>query len=343
MDDANDLSMDGQVVRQQLREALGTVRPLMTMSHDGLVLTALEWGVARAPAYATAAAATREGALELREQRAATVPAIEAVTKEKPVVIFAGDTIEGGKQNRIINVTVWLAAMKVTSIPVSCLEHGRWDRGYGFRHSRKVDYLMRAQMSDQLAQVAEMELAAAEAVPGDEFAARRSFQADQDAVWAEIGDRERRARVRSGTSALHDLYAAEAAETDAVVQAFPCPTGASGVAVGIGGRLVAIELFDAPATLAEQWPRLVEAAASAWADHRRSVAAGLEPAPRHRHPDEDALGRMLGRAAAACDDAIVSRSVGEGMDVRLAGPKVRGGALVVDRQPVHVELFRVDG
>jgi hypothetical protein len=119
---------EGQV-RQQLREALGTVRPLVTMSRDGLVLTALEWGVAREPAYATATAAAREGALELREQGGGTVPAIEAVTKDKPVVIFAGDTVEGGKQNRIINVTVWLAAMKVTSIPVSCLEMGRWNVG----------------------------------------------------------------------------------------------------------------------------------------------------------------------------------------------------------------------
>jgi hypothetical protein len=37
---------------------------------------------------------------------------------------------------------------------------------------------------------------------------------------------------------------------------------------------VALELFDAASTLAEQWPRLVEGAASAYADHRRAVAAG---------------------------------------------------------------------
>jgi hypothetical protein len=115
------------------------------------------------------------------------------------------------------------------------------------------------------------------------------------------------------------------------------------VAVGIGGRLVALELFDAASTLAEQWPRLVEGAASAWADHRRAVAAGLEPAPRHRHPDAGALGRMLARATAACADAIVSASVGEGHDVRLRGERLRGGALLVDGTPVHVELFRAEG
>ena len=112
--------------------------------------------------------------------------------------------------------------------------------------------------------------------------------------------------------------------------------------MGIGGRLVALELFDAPSTLAEQWPRLVEGAASAWADHRRAVAAGVEPAPHHRHPDDGALGRMLGRAVEACGDAVVGASVGEGSDVRLSGTRVRGGALVADGHPVHVELFRVE-
>jgi len=112
-------------VREQVTEALATVTPLVTMSRDGLVIGALDWGVAREPAYATATAAGRTGDLELREQGGGTVPSIEAVTKEKTVVIFAGDTVVGGKQNRIINVTVWLPATSVTPIPVSCLEAGR--------------------------------------------------------------------------------------------------------------------------------------------------------------------------------------------------------------------------
>ena len=127
----------------------------------------------------------------------------------------------------------------------------------------------------------------------------------------------------------------------ALAGAFPCPGRAAGVAVGIGGRLVAVELFDAASTLAEQWPRLVEGAASAHADHRRAVGAGLVAKEPHRHPDEGALGRMLDRAAAAAADALVGPSVGEGFDVRLGGPRIRGGALVVGGRPVHVELFRV--
>jgi hypothetical protein len=102
-----------QQVREQVQEALKTIRPLVTMSRDGLVITALEWGAARHAAYETATAAAAAGDLELREQGSGDVPTIEAVTRTKPVVIFAGDTVVGGKQNRIINVTVWLPAAAI--------------------------------------------------------------------------------------------------------------------------------------------------------------------------------------------------------------------------------------
>ena len=158
--------MNEQGARTNLREALETIRPLVTMSRDGLVITALEGGVGREPAYETATAAAGTGSLELREQGSGTVPTIEAVTKTKPVVIFAGDTVVGGKQNRIINITVWLPAAAVTAIPVSCLEHGRWNQGHQFAASRKVDYSLRAKMSEQLANVARVEQAQAAASPG---------------------------------------------------------------------------------------------------------------------------------------------------------------------------------
>lgn len=332
-------------ITSRLSEALASVRPLVTMSREDLVLVPLRWAVDVPPVYATAAAAAREGGLELREQGGGAVPSIEAVTRERPVVLFAGDTAEGGKQNRIINVTVWLAAMKVTSIPVSCLEHGRWNQGSAFSASRKVDYTMRSRMSRQMHDVAVLErAAAASAMPGHGDARRpdRSYAADQGDIWREISEKEARARTNSPTSALHDLYAAEAVDLAAIVGAFPPPAGATGLAVGIGGVLVACECFDASATCAEQWPRLVESAVSAWADHRRMVETGMAPKPRHRHPDEGALGRLLARAASACGSAIVDRSVGEGWDVRLAGHKVRGGALIVEGRPVHVELFRAE-
>jgi len=171
---------------------------------------------------------------------------------------------------------------------------------------------------------------------------RRSFRSDQGAVWSEISAKEQRAGSASPTSALHDLYARESDDLAAFSRAFPRPPGANGLAVGIGGKLVAVEVFDAHETLAAQWGRLVEGAASAHLDHRRAVAAGAVVLPSHRYPDPGALGRMLDRTSAELAAAVVSPSVGEGSDVRLAGTRVSGSALVRGECVVHLELFRVE-
>ena len=168
----------------------------------------------------------------------------------------------------------------------------------------------------------------------------QSYAADQGEVWAEIGRREVRAGRHSGTAALHELWAAEERDARPLAAAFPCPAGATGLAVGVGGRLIALELFDHPGTLAASWPRLVESAVSAHLDHKRAVAAGVAPASTHRYPDSGALGRMVGRTVAALDEAPYGPSVGEGVDLRLSGPKIGGSALVRDGHFVHVELFR---
>ena len=334
---------DERSSRVGLRSALATVAPLVTMSRDGLVLVALAWEIDRPPAYETATAATARGDLELRELGGGTVPTIEAATKEWPVVIFAGYTIVGGRQNRIINVSVWLKAATVTPIPVSCLEAGRWDTGSRFEPGRKVDYLLRSRISRQVEERARYEHGMLSDEGAPPAARRASYAADQGAIWNEIAAKHARASVHSPTAALHDLYEREAAALTSFVAAFPCPAGATGLAVAIGGHLVALELFDSASTLAEQWPRLVESAVSAHLDHRRAVVAGLEPPSHHRYPDEGALGRMLARTRHALDGAVVGPSVGEGLDVRLRGDKVCGGALVVAGRPVHVELFRAEG
>ncbi len=47
------------------------------------------------------------------------------------------------------------------------------------------------------------------------------------------------------------------------------------------------------------------------------------------------------QAVTVLDGAPVGPSVGEGLDVRLAGPKIAGSALVRDGHVVHAELFRM--
>jgi hypothetical protein len=155
--------------------------------------------------------------------------------------------------------------------------------------------------------------------------------------------KEERAFTSSRTGALHDLYAREASDVAALEQAFPYPEGAVGAAVAIGGRLVALELFDRPATARKLWSRLVQGAVRAHLDHQRLVAVGAVAAPTHRYPDREALGRLLGRVKAAQADALESPAVGEGTDVRFATDRISGASLVREGRVVHAEVHRSHG
>lgn len=304
--------------------ALDGVQPRVWMWRDGLTVIGLDSRLpSRPPDYLTFDDAAAGGAVEVTEAAAQAVPAVEATTGPMPVLILGGDTLLGGAQNRIINVTILLKAAATTRIPVSCLELGRWNDGRRFAAARPVDHAMRRMVAEQVSR-----------------SSSPAFAADQGAIWAEIGQRQARAAMRSPTEALHDVYARDQAELDAFATAFPIPAGTRGIAIGLYDRLAGLDLFDSAETLERQWPRLVASAASALLDARRAVAAGLRPAPRHRHLHAEALSRMLARARAALAGATVTRSPGQGSDVRFATPKVTGTALVHDRRAIHLALFR---
>jgi hypothetical protein len=135
--------------------------------------------------------AVAHGGLELHESGSGAVPTVEAGVGTKPVVLFAGDTIVGGKQNRVINVSVWLPAAKTTSIPVSCLEAGRWNAGYRFETGRKLAYAFRAAMNQQVYERTRAERDTPAAGPDASGSRQRpSYAADQGALWNEISARQ---------------------------------------------------------------------------------------------------------------------------------------------------------
>src|SRR5687767_1210156 len=144
------------------------------MWRDGLTVIGLDSGLAdRKPEYLTFDEAASGGAVEVTEAAAQAVPTVEATTGPMPVLILGGDTLLGGAQNRIVNVTILLKAAATTAIPVSCLGLGRWNDGRRFTASRPVDHSLRRMVSEQVA-----------VMPSARFAA------DQGAIWGEIGQRQ---------------------------------------------------------------------------------------------------------------------------------------------------------
>src|SRR5688572_21551670 len=58
---------------------------------------------------------------------AGAVPTLRLVSSaDRPVLLLDGEELIGAKQNRVLNTTVLVGAHSRLTIPVSCVEQGRW-------------------------------------------------------------------------------------------------------------------------------------------------------------------------------------------------------------------------
>ncbi len=310
-------SADSDAARLAVRSALADVRPLVTMSREGLVLVALESTVAgRRRDYLTLPEAAEQGEIEVREHVSAGASAVQVVARDANVLLLAGETILRGARNMVVAATGWVTAGSPAEIPVTSFEGGQRDAG-GPREGGQRDGGGR--------------------VEGGQPNARGRLEIGPV---VDHGMRSMLNRmVVEGATHLH-LGRPEEADLDTFERAFPYPALSTGLAVGLGDRIVGLDLFDDPETLERQWPRLVESAAFALADYHRALRSGLVRPPRQRRPPPETLSRLIDRATSAAETGAVGPSVGDGLDVRFAGGGVHGSALVHRGRAVHVVVFR---
>jgi hypothetical protein len=165
-------------------------------------------------------------------------------TGDARVLFLEGEELVGAKQNRVLNTSVLLPARSKVKVPVSCVEHGRWfyiSRHFGSagRHSSsKLRHALKGSVSESLARGA-------------------GHYSDQGKVWEEVDKQQTALGVSSPTGAMADSFTAYQGQIDAYAERFPYPEGAAGVAVAVGDKVVAVDLFDKPATCRKVWRRLL--------------------------------------------------------------------------------------
>jgi len=99
----------------------------------------------------------------------------------------------------------------------------------------------------------------------------------------------------------------------------------------LNGRVLSLDLFDGAGTLSVLLPKLVESAALDAIDTGEAAAAPEAPEEPRRFLEEAAQAGIERFAA-----------VGEGEDLRLLGPHLTGGALLVQGLVVHLCAFRLN-
>jgi hypothetical protein len=231
------------------------------------------------------------------------------------IFVLDGEEVIGGRQNRIVNASFLIAANSTVTLPVTCVEHGRWhDVSREFSSGESMPHAMRLakhrQVSASLARVS------------------RPI-ADQGATWDAIAEKQATTGTRSATGALHDIYQSQQERLGAWEQTFPYVPGAVGFIIGLGGQITGADLFDQPETAEALWPKL-----------RRSYALDALDVTASAPIEQEQAERLLAQARGARCQVYPSLALGE--DVRFEGDGVFGGGLVYEETPIHVSLFRSD-
>lgn len=165
-------------------------------------------------------------------------------TGDSRVLFLEGEELRGAKQNRVLNTSVLVAAHSKTAIPVSCVEQGRWRyhsrefRSGGTHSSAKLRCYLKASVTDSLK-------------------ADRGHASEQHAVWREVSRQMSSLAASSDTGAMADTYTAYESRLGEYKDHLRYVAGATGLAVAVGRHVVAVDLFDKPATCRKVWERLL--------------------------------------------------------------------------------------
>lgn len=290
------------------------------VAFDNLVmLPLLRRGVpARTVDYLTLDEALSSGVAEITEvSEQGSVPELRFRNRgAKPTLIVDGEELVGAKQNRVVNLTILVAARSGLTIPVSCVEAGRWRaRTRKFTTSPRTHYA--SGRAKRMAQVSAS------------IRNERSYRSDQSEVWADIASKSARMRANSPTSAMEALFVDHGASIEKFVEACRPVDGQVGALFAIDNTIVGMDLFDRESTLRKILPKLVRSVA---VDALDGESYGRPPVPLPHQ-----VARFL--AAVSGIPHTTTKAIGLGDDVRMTGSGITGAALVVETTVVHLSAF----
>ena len=232
------------------------------------------------------------------------------------VLFLEGEELIGAKQNRIINTSILIAAKSKTRIPVSCVEQGRW--GYksrrfasGGRHSpSKLRHALKSGVARSLK-------------------AKKGYTSDQGEVWSKVAEYDQVHCVASPTAAMSDTFEALEKRTTEGQEQLNYVDGATGVAVALGKKIVAVELFDKATTCRKIWGRMLSG----------FIVDALEERPEKEVAKESDVEQVLGATREATWDQV--DPIGEGEEYRAEVAQDPASALCFEDELVHGSVIAV--
>jgi hypothetical protein len=218
----------------------------------------------------------------------------------RPTVLLEGDLLVGGMQHRMAASSTVLPGEDALTVDVLCVEAGRWSGEHLHRSTgRRASYAVRQ---------------------GGLAAFERG--ASQSEVWSRVSRYDRRFGSSPTSSMLDHLDRVD----DEPVRRM---SGQRGVIIGVGGRVLGMELFGSSKGLAARWDGLVQAA--------QLDARLAAPVPTRSQAARDfvrALGRTSLRDGGAAGMAAAVRS--DHGPLRVSGVR---GAHLPEAPLLHLAAF----
>jgi hypothetical protein len=272
------------------------------------------------PRYLTLGDALKDGAIEVTEvSQAGSVPSLKARNQgDRAVLILDGEELVGAKQDRVVNLTIMVPARAELTIPVSCVEQGRWSARHGvrFKASKQTMHARGRRRNTRM-------------VTGS-LLHEGNFRGDQGAVWREVDEKVRRMKAESLTGALGHAYSRYEIPLDDYSAGFRPLRGQRGAVFAVNGRVEGLELFDSPAT----WAR-VEAKLC-----RSYALDAIERRQDDRRQTELSAGEVEAFLTLLSETPVLTfPGVGIGHTIRFQTSDVVGAGLVQDDTLIHLSAF----
>jgi hypothetical protein len=283
-------------------EAL-TVFPLFTPPHSGVDYLLSDEAIAGG---SVAVAEVSEGG---------SVPNLLVENQtDRQVLFLEGEELRGAKQNRVLNTSLLIAAKSKTTIPVSCVEQGRWRfRSRYFASgdsysSSKLRHILKKSVSHSARE-------------------GQGHASDLGEVWKEVGRQSASLGSHSPTAAMADTYEAYRVRLDEFRDHLKYIEGASGLVVAVSGKVVSVDLFDKPTTCRKVWDRLLTGV----------VMDALESRPDTPATDVNEAQALLAALRDAPWQKTPAAGVGEEFRAEMEGDR-HASALISDGAVVHGSL-----
>lgn len=230
-----------------------------------------------------------------------------------PILIPEGEILMGAKQNRVVNLTVLVAAKTSFKLPVSCVEQGRWHyssrefRPAAFAHPKLRNLKVKsAQQSRRVMGLA---------------------MADQGGVWDEVGEHLEDLSAASPTRDFVASFDATPKRMERYREKIELPEGACGFVAARQGEIVGLDLFDKPETMRKLWARMADAYFLE-ATRERGETAAIPKA---------AAERFVKEVAEHLEETHPQPELG--IEFEITDEKLSGSALFYDGAVCHLSAF----